>query len=575
MELILADNQMKPYACSADVTLDWASGSSENDFELSVYDTDSTPCIGEFFWLDGTDIGGYISDRKVEVDGQHSDITWSGVSWTGLLASKILSPNNGQDYLTLSGSVSGVLQQVVNLTGLGAVFTVKAGEKNPQVKYTFQDPRYPDAYTAVTKLLKTCGLRLDITATGNKVIMSAANIRTITSALDSDRVDFTAKTNNRRVNHLIGLGKGDLKNRVTTHWYADAAGKVSQNQTLFGANEVVDTYDFSNAELDKLNTKTHDKLLDMQTDGKVEVTLAESADAKLMLGDVVTASDRNSGLQVTATVTKRIAKIKAGILTVTYEIGQEDANTTSSSGSSSGGSSSGSTSRIVYTAGTGITIANNVISAEVSKADIANLRGPQGEKGDKGDQGDTGPQGEKGDPGQQGPRGETGPQGPRGETGPQGEKGDPGDAGGVATDTVAGVVKPGNGLEVTEDGTLDCLLLAGHHIYRGSWQAPIGATNGYKSELTPQPTATDPAKVGDLIVLPDKRIGVINYVGTSDTSYYGIGSYYSLSASGAFLDAHPVGCIAQFASQKDLTAEYGGEWEEMPSLGAYTYQRIR
>lgn len=46
----------------------------------------------------------------------------------------------------------------------------------------------------------------------------------------------------------------------------------------------------------------------------------------------------------------------------------------------------------------------------------------------------------------------TGGPGPKGE---KGEKGDPGDAGQVATATVAGVVKPGNGLTVRADGTLD------------------------------------------------------------------------------------------------------------------------
>lgn len=52
------------------------------------------------------------------------------------------------------------------------------------------------------------------------------------------------------------------------------------------------------------------------------------------------------------------------------------------------------------------------------------------------------------------PRG-TGPKGDKGDPGQRGEKGDPGDAGQVATATVAGVVKPGNGLTVRADGTLD------------------------------------------------------------------------------------------------------------------------
>lgn len=130
------------------------------------------------------------------------------------------------------------------------------------------------------------------------------------------------------------------------------------------------------------------------------------------------------------------------------------------------------------------------------------------------------------------PRGEQGPQGPAG--GPKGDKGDKGDPGSdatvpIATAAEAGKVKPGNGLSVDTDGTLSTLIAAGMHVYKGSWQAPLGAHNGYKTELSPTPTDSDPAKIGDLIVLPDGRIGVIDYVDTAnDNGYYGIGSYWKL-----------------------------------------------
>lgn len=143
------------------------------------------------------------------------------------------------------------------------------------------------------------------------------------------------------------------------------------------------------------------------------------------------------------------------------------------------------------------------------------------------------------------PRGEQGPQGPaggpKGDKGEKGDKGDPGRDGidgkdgsdasvPVATATEAGKVKPGNGLAVDGNGTLLNLLAAGRHVYQGSYQMVIGARNGYITELTPQPTYLDPAKIGDLIVLPDNRIGVIDYVNVSnENAYYGIGSYFTLT----------------------------------------------
>lgn len=92
--------------------------------------------------------------------------------------------------------------------------------------------------------------------------------------------------------------------------------------------------------------------------------------------------------------------------------------------------------------------------------------GPQGPKGEKGDAGPAGPTGPKGDPGKQGPVGPQGPAGPQGEAGPvgpQGEKGVPGPQGdpgrdatvAVATASTAGIVRPGTGLTVEADGTLN------------------------------------------------------------------------------------------------------------------------
>lgn len=147
------------------------------------------------------------------------------------------------------------------------------------------------------------------------------------------------------------------------------------------------------------------------------------------------------------------------------------------------------------------------------------------------------------------PRGEQGPQGPAG--GPKGDKGDPGPAGSdatvpIATSTEAGKVKPGNGLGVDSDGTLSNLLASGLHVYKGSWQAPLGAINGYKTELSPTPTDSDPAKIGDLVILPDGRIGVINHVNTANANeYYGIDSYWNLISSSTVVSAGIISITAQ------------------------------
>lgn len=163
---------------------------------------------------------------------------------------------------------------------------------------------------------------------------------------------------------------------------------------------------------------------------------------------------------------------------------------------------------------------------------VLDLGLPRGEQGPQGPAG-----GPKGDKGEKGDSGATGPQGPQGEKGEKGDPGPRGPAGSDATVPIAtaaevGKVKPGNGLGVDAVGTLTNLLASGLHVYKGSWQATLNTHNGYKTELSPTPTDSDPAKIGDLVVLPDGRVGVINYVNTADDNkYYGIGSYWALRSN--------------------------------------------
>lgn len=122
------------------------------------------------------------------------------------------------------------------------------------------------------------------------------------------------------------------------------------------------------------------------------------------------------------------------------------------------------------------TAAQKALTAAEAIAKTPGPQGPKGEKGDagaegpvgpqgpKGEQGEAGPTGPQGEPGPQGPRGEkgdAGPQGPQGEVGPAGPQGPAGDAGQLATASTPGIVKPGTGLTVDADGTLNATSTSG------------------------------------------------------------------------------------------------------------------
>lgn len=373
-DVILADGKLTPHASVSRVTLDWACGTDENDFELTIDDPDA-PNIsqGWYFWLDGSDVGGRIVDRRVSVAGGTSTTTWIGQSWTGMLAAKILQPDANQDYLTVSGKLPDILKNLLKRIGLDTVFTVDSSDASTLSNWMFQNPRYVDAYTGLRTLLASCGRRLDFKASGNKILLGIVPVQTITNTIDSDLVDFRAETNRRAVNHLIGLGSQELKNRLVVNYFADATGVVSQTQTFVGADEVCATYDYSNADLSTLQSETKKHLQELQTGGSVEVTLSDEVGDGLRVDDKIVAADQSSGVNVTAVVTKRIVKIDSGILTSTFEVGLpvQSANANYSGSSSSGGSAGGGVS---LTAGRGLSISGGTIKAEVASEDLDSVR---------------------------------------------------------------------------------------------------------------------------------------------------------------------------------------------------------
>lgn len=373
-DIILADGKLTPHASVSQVALDWACGTDENDFELTIDDPDAPEIErGWYFWLDGSDVGGRIVDRRVSVAGGMSTTTWIGQSWTGMLAAKILQPDANQDYLTVSGKLPDILKNLLKRIGLDTVFTVDSSDASILSNWMFQNPRYVDAYTGLRTLLASCGRRLDFKVSGNKILLGIVPVQTITNTIDSDLVDFKAETNRRAVNHLIGLGSQELKNRLVVNYFADATGVVSQTQTLVGADEVCATYDYSNADLSTLQSETKKHLQELQTGGSVEVTLSDEVGDGLRVDDKIVAADQYSGVNVTAVVTKRIVKIDSGILTSTFEVGLpvQSANANYSGSSSSGGSAGGGVS---LTAGRGLSISGGTIKAEVASEDLDSVR---------------------------------------------------------------------------------------------------------------------------------------------------------------------------------------------------------
>lgn len=363
MDLIVTDTNGTPSGSYASWTLDLAYGSGENDFDLQCPARLQPGCR---WWVDGTGWGGIVDDVKTSVTGGEGELNYHGRDWHGLLASKILEPDKGKDYLTMSGTIGTLLRTVISRIGLQDILNVTEGTSKTA---NWQFDRYCDAWSGLSKMLRASGLRLRITAAQNGVTVDAPPITAAGDLIDSDLIDFDATLASHPINHLICLGKGELKDRIVVHWYADQKGTLSHTQTIKGADERTSVYELSNADAAELETKGKTKLQELRDTGSIDVDV-ESDGIDLDVGDTVTGRDNTTGIKVTAEITKKIIKIEDGIPTVTYEA--TTASTESTGETGGGGSSSGDGH--AYYAGSGLTLSNWTFSADVTAADLETVR---------------------------------------------------------------------------------------------------------------------------------------------------------------------------------------------------------
>lgn len=317
VELIITGRNGIDRESIADYKLDAAWGADENDFELTV---DRLIDAGSYVYFDGSECGGIVDALKDNLKRGESTLTYSGRTWHGMLADKILEPDKGKDYLTVSGTASSVIGSLISRVRLDAVFdAVDSPTAGAQTIKSYQFDRYTDCYTGLRKMCAASGLKLRLAYASGKVRVWAEPAAHYGDSIDSDLIDFDATRTWRKPNHLIGLGKGDLAARTVVHWYADAKGNVSQSQSLKGVDEITQVYDYSNAETAELNQKTREKLQELQSEGDVKVTVRDDANVVFDVGDTVTARDNLTGITVNASITKKIVKVSGGVLSVDYE----------------------------------------------------------------------------------------------------------------------------------------------------------------------------------------------------------------------------------------------------------------
>ena len=318
MDLIYANSERKDLGIVRAYNFDLAFGSDENNFELKI-DTDNHCCeAGYYVYIEGTEYGGIID--AVTSDTAAEEVTYTGRTWHGILNSKVLCPDSGQDYLTLNGNANTVLSTLISRMGLTSIFAASSDVSALTIS-SYKMERYITGYDGIRKMLNSVNGKLVMSYNGTKVILSAVPIVDYTDAgvIDSDIMSFSVKKTSRKVNHLICLGQGELKDRTVVHIYADTSGSISQSQTLTGLDEYTAVYDNPNAEsIEKLREAGSEQLTELQKQDDLSVSLSEGEDV-FDVGDIVGAVDNVTGIAISVPISKKIISIQNDYLSAAYE----------------------------------------------------------------------------------------------------------------------------------------------------------------------------------------------------------------------------------------------------------------
>ena len=298
-------------------SFDLSYGAEENDFELTLGVDEPTLEADACVYIEGTEYGGVVGGLKASTNGK--TITYKGRTWHGILNSKVIQPDPGEDYLVVSGDAHEVLSFLIDRLGLSGLF-VSAEELSGVSVSSYKFNRYCKCYDGIRKMLASANAKLKIAWENRAVHLSAEPIADYTDApVDGDVATLTVVQNKAKVNHLICLGKGDLAEREVIHLYVDQFGRIGDFQYYTGLVEIADTYENSGS--DDLRKDGIEHLTELRNTDSAEISLSESEGLVYDIGDIVGASEYKSGISVAATVTQKIIKIQNGVVSTKYKTG--------------------------------------------------------------------------------------------------------------------------------------------------------------------------------------------------------------------------------------------------------------
>lgn len=324
MDLIYTNASKIDQGVLSAYSLDLAYGanSDENNFEVKLGKNEPSLDDSALIYIEGTEYGGIVDGMKKSSTSEVR--AYFGRTWHGILNSKVIAV----DYSTSSGIFKGeankLLADIIYRLSLNDLFTADENDSGVTIK-SHQFGSYSLGYDGITKMLSKNGAKLKIAwdAKSRKVRLSAVSIADYTeSALDSDVAQLSIERHCNKVNHMICLGRGQQEERWVVHLYVDQFGRIGNKQYFKGSEEYVYIYDNTFCEsMEDLISMGETKLNELLNKDKAEIDFAESETALFDVGDIVAATDLQTGIGVSSAVTSKIVRINNGVISTEYKTG--------------------------------------------------------------------------------------------------------------------------------------------------------------------------------------------------------------------------------------------------------------
>lgn len=323
MDLVYTDSNRTDLGVLQNYKLDLAYGSDENDFELTVSRENHVCSEGTIIYIEGTEYGGIVD--AIRVDTASDKIAYKGSTWHGLLESKVIEPDMGEDYLIVSGDANRILQELIERFSLSGLFKVNSKASNLIIK-SYQMNRYVKGYTGIKKMLASVNGKLKFVFEGGFITIWAEPLMDYSAddEFDSDQIDFIIEKKFIPINHMICLGKGELKDRTVIHIYSDKNGNISQKQVLFGIEERTDVYENPNAESeDDLYKGGLETLKQSRNKGELQFNFNVTDEKSIYdIGDVIGAKELVTGITMARAIAKKIVVVTNDLVKISYKVGE-------------------------------------------------------------------------------------------------------------------------------------------------------------------------------------------------------------------------------------------------------------